>query len=197
MAGRRKNYRQLFSDQDVSDAVEVLKRGGTILYPTDTIYGIGCDATQPDAVDKVYAIKNRPSAKALIVLVDSMKMLDRYIEEVPDVAWQMIKLATSPLTVIYDRPKHLAESLIAEDNSVAIRVTDDPLCKAMIRGLKRPIVSTSANLSGEKTEQWIYQMDKKLTDGVDHVVNIPLANRNAKPSSIVKLSADGKVKVIR
>jgi L-threonylcarbamoyladenylate synthase len=194
---KRKPSSPCFRESDILEAVQILKKGGTILYPTDTIYGLGCDATQPDAVDKIYAIKNRPSSKALIVLVDSMKMLDQYIEEVPEIAFDMIKLANSPLTIIYDRPKHLAENLIAEDNTIAIRVTKDPLCKAIIRGLRKPLVSTSANLSGETPQSQIDQMPQSLLTGVDHIVDYPLANKGAKPSSIVKLSIDGSVKVIR
>ena len=136
--------------EDIRLAISALKKGQTLLYPTDTIYGIGCDATNYEAVEELYKIKERDSSKPLIILVDSFDMLDRYIEEVPEMAWEVLKLNKKPLTIIYDRPKAVAENLIASDNTLAIRVTNDPVCRALIKGLRKPIVSTSANLSGEK-----------------------------------------------
>jgi L-threonylcarbamoyladenylate synthase len=181
----------------LQETVAQLKRGNTILYPTDTIYGIGCDATNFEAVEKIYKIKERDPNKSLLILVDSFPMLDRYIEEVPDMAWEVLKLNKKPLTIVFDRPKAVAENLIASDNSLAIRVTNDPLCRAIIRGLRKPIVSTSANLSGQPSPVHFQDISQTLLDRVDHVVDLPLLHKNAKPSSIMKISNDGVIKIIR
>ncbi len=183
--------------EDVREAVTALKKGKIILYPTDTIYGIGCDATNYDAVEELYKIKERDPAKSLIILVDSFDMLDRYIEEVPEMAWQVLKLNKKPLTIIYDRPKAVAENLIATDNTLAIRVTNDPVCRALIRGLRKPIVSTSANLSGEKTPVGFIDISEELKNRIDHILDLPLAKTNVPPSSIIKISNDGTMKILR
>eukprot|EP01041_Mallomonas_annulata_P032903 gene32903-55455_t len=129
---------------------ETLKNGGTILYPTDTIWGLGCDATNEEACQKILNIKNRPAEKSFIILVDSFLMLEKYIPEFPDVCYDLVELATRPLTIIYPNAKGLANSVLASDGSVGIRLTKDPICVALIRAMKKPLVSTSANLSGEK-----------------------------------------------
>ncbi|SCX89429.1 L-threonylcarbamoyladenylate synthase [Nonlabens sp. Hel1_33_55] len=181
----------------VQEAVNQLKRGNTILYPTDTIYGIGCDATNYEAVEKIYEIKERDPSKSLLILVDSFPMLDQYIEEVPDMAWEVLKVNKDPLTIIYDRPKSVAENLIASDNSLAIRVTNDPLCRAIIRGLRKPIVSTSANISGQPAPVHFEDISEDLKQRVDHIVDLPLPAKNIKPSAIMKISNNGVIKVIR
>ena len=181
----------------VQEAVTQLKRGNTILYPTDTIYGIGCDATNYEAVEKIYEIKERDPSKSLLILVDSFPMLDQYIEEVPDMAWEVLKVNKDPLTIIYDRPKSVAENLIASDNFLAIRVTNDPLCRAIIRGLRKPIVSTSANISGQPAPVHFEDISEDLKQRVDHIVDLPLPAKNIKPSAIMKISNNGVIKVIR
>jgi len=181
----------------VQEAVSALKKGQTILYPTDTIFGIGCDATNYEAVEKIYEIKERDPSKSLLILVESFQMLDQYIEEVPEMAWEVLKVNKDPLTIIFDRPKGVAENLIADDNSLAVRVTNDPLCRAIIRGLRRPIVSTSANISGQPSPVHFDDISKQLKDRIDHIVDLPLPAKNIKPSAIMKISNNGEVKIIR
>lgn len=181
----------------VQEAISALKKGHTILYPTDTIYGIGCDATNYEAVEKIYQIKERDPSKSLLILVDSFPMLDQYIEEVPEMAWEVLKVNKDPLTIIFDRPKGVAENLIASDNSLAIRVTNDPLCRAIIRGLRKPIVSTSANISGHPSPVHFDDIPEELKGRIDHIVDLPLPAKNIKPSAIMKISNNGVIKVIR
>ncbi|MDT0675979.1 L-threonylcarbamoyladenylate synthase [Autumnicola musiva] len=182
---------------EIQETIAILKRGGTILYPTDTVWGIGCDATNPDAIDKVFALKKRRESKSLICLVSDFKMLNEYVENVPEVAYDILKYASKPTTVIYDDAIRVAENLIAEDNSLAIRVTKDKFCKELIRRFRRPLVSTSANISGEKTPESYSQISPEILKGVDYVVNLHQSKKSAKPSAIIKLSNDGKVKVVR
>ncbi len=184
-------------DSEISNALAVLKKGGTILYPTDTVWGIGCDATNAAAVDKVYALKKRNEEKALICLVSDFKMLNQYVEEVPEVAYDILKYAEKPTTIIYDIPIRVADNLVGQDDSLAIRVTKDDFCMKLLRKLKRPLVSTSANISGEKTPESFAQISPEILQGVDYVVNLQHSKKTSKPSAIIKLSNDGKVKVIR
>ncbi|UZO80490.1 L-threonylcarbamoyladenylate synthase [Aquimarina sp. ERC-38] len=187
--------------QDYQDklnkALSVLKKGGTILYPTDTVWGIGCDASNGDAVDKIFKLKQREESKSLICLVSDFKMLQQYVEEVPEVAYDILKFATKPTTIIYDRPLRIAENLIADDNSLAIRVVRDPFCSKLIRKLKRPLVSTSANISGKATPKGKKEIATAILEGVDYIVNLPLQNKNVPPSSIIKIGGDSTVKIIR
>lgn len=183
--------------EEIENALTVLKRGGVILYPTDTVWGIGCDATNAEAIDKVFEIKKRVESKALICLVSDFKMLEQYVQEVPEVAYDILKYALKPTTVIYDDPIRVAENLIAEDNSLAIRVVQDDFCKTLIRKLKRPLVSTSANISGEKTPSNFKEISPVILDAVDYVVNLHRNKKSAQPSSIIKLKNDGTVTVIR
>lgn len=183
--------------EEIEKAFAVLKRGGIILYPTDTVWGIGCDATNAAAVDKIYALKKRQEAKALICLVNDFRMLEQYVEEVPEVAYDILKYANKPTTVVYDQPVGVAENLIGEDNSLGIRVTSDEYCQKLIRRLRRPIVSTSANLSGGKTPTSFAEIDQEIFKGVDYIVNLRKSQKSTQPSAIIKLGNDGIVKVIR
>lgn len=183
--------------EEIENTIAVLKRGGVILYPTDTVWGIGCDATNAEAIDKVFKIKKRAESKALICLVSDFKMLEQYVQEVPEVAYDILKYAVKPTTVIYDDPIRVAENLIADDNSLGIRVVQDDFCKTLIRKLKRPLVSTSANISGEKTPSNYKEISPVILDAVDYVVNLHRNKKSAQPSSIIKLKNDGKVTVIR
>lgn len=184
--------------EDIREALNVLKSGGTILYPTDTIWGIGCDATNPEAVDKVFKIKGRDRNKSLLVLVDYPSRIERYVEDVPEVAYDLVELSDKPLTIIYPNARFLAENLIAEDGSIGIRVVDDPFCQQLITRLKKPIVSTSANISGVKNPSIFSDIKQEIIGSVDYVVGwrqeevIPNS-----PSGIIKLGAKGEVKVIR
>jgi L-threonylcarbamoyladenylate synthase len=182
---------------DIENCIAVLKKGGLILYPTDTVWGIGCDATNPDAVDKVFKLKQRSDEKSLICLVHDFKMLNEYVENVPEVAYDILKYAKKPTTIIYDNPIRVAENIIAADNSLAIRVAKDEFCKKLIQRFRRPLVSTSANISGKKTPQSYAEIDPLILEGVDYVVNLQHEKKSGKPSAIIKLKNDGSVKVIR
>jgi len=182
---------------EINNCLNVLKKGGIILYPTDTIWGIGCDATNPGAVDKIYALKKRVESKSMICLMTDFKMLNQYIEEVPEVTYDILKYATEPTTIIYDRPLHVAENIIAEDNTLAVRVVKEPFCSSLMRKLKRPIVSTSANLSDKPTPNNFEEISKEIMEGVDYVVNLGRKNKSGKPSAIIQIKTDGMVKIIR
>ena len=182
---------------EIENCIAVLKKGGLILYPTDTVWGIGCDATNPEAVEKVFKLKQRSDEKSLICLVHDFRMLNEYVENVPEVAYDILKFAKKPTTIIYDDPIRVAENIIAADNSLAIRVTKDEFCKKMIQRFRKPLVSTSANISGEKTPQSYSEIDPLILEGVDYVVNLHHEKKSGKPSSIIKLKNDGSVKVIR
>lgn len=183
--------------EEINNAIEVLAAGGLILYPTDTIWGIGCDATNEQAVQKVYELKQREDSKALICIVANDGMLERYISKVPDLAYDIMDLSTKPTTIIYDEPKGVAKNLVAQDNTMAVRVASDKFCQYLINKFKKPLVSTSANISGEPTPQNFGQISQPILKGVDYVVNLQRDNQNGSPSAIIKLSTDGIVKVIR
>lgn len=184
--------------EDIRRALDVLNKGGVILYPTDTIWGIGCDATNEEAVSRVYAIKRRTDAKALITLVDSETKIQGYVREIPDVAWQLIDCSTRPLTIIYDGARHLAPNLLAEDGSVAIRLTREAFSRELCLRFHRPIVSTSANLSGEPSPATFDDISEDIKQAVDYVCTSRRDDRTpARPSSIIKLAANGEVKIIR
>ncbi|GGW81672.1 translation factor Sua5 [Salegentibacter mishustinae] len=182
---------------EMQNALATLKRGGLILYPTDTVWGIGCDATNAEAVEKVYKLKKRHESQALICLVSDYKMLNQFVEDVPEVAYDILKFAKKPTTIIYDDPIRVAENLIADDNSLAIRVSKDKFSNDLAKRFRKPIVSTSANISGEKTPGSFAEISPEILEGVDYVVNLQKNKKSAKPSAIIKLSNDGKVKVIR
>jgi L-threonylcarbamoyladenylate synthase len=183
--------------EEIEAALQILKRGGLILYPTDTVWGIGCDATNPDAIDKVYKLKNRDDSKALICLVSDFRMLNQFVEDVPEVAYDILKYAVKPTTIIYDDPIRVAENLIAKDNTLAIRVTKNDFCKELVRKFRKPIVSTSANISGKPTPMAFSEISKEILEGVDYVVNLDQNKKASKPSAIIKLSNNGAVEVIR
>ncbi|MCL6265274.1 L-threonylcarbamoyladenylate synthase [Flagellimonas myxillae] len=183
--------------EEINKAKEILKSGGLILYPTDTVWGIGCDATNPKAVKKVYALKQREDSKALICLVAHQAMLERHVKEVPDAAYDIMDLATKPTTIIFDHPVGIAHNLIASDDSIAFRVASDKFCQYLLNKFGKPIVSTSANISGFPTPKSFKDISPEILKGVDYVVNLPDENKDPSPSSIIKLSNDGLVKVIR
>ncbi|MDT0559520.1 L-threonylcarbamoyladenylate synthase [Ichthyenterobacterium sp. W332] len=178
-------------------SISVLKKSGTLLYPTDTVWGIGCDATNYNAVKKIYELKKREETKALICLVSDFKMLQQYVEDVPEMAYDILKYANKPTTIIYDRPKGIAENLIAKDNTLAIRIVRQGFAHQLIKKLRRPLVSTSANISGESSPKSFKEISQEILKGVDYVVNLQNENKKAKPSTIIKLSNDGMVKIIR
>ena len=183
---------------DVKLALEVLQRGGVILYPTDTVWGLGCDATNEAAVKRIYEIKQRADSKALITLVDSEAKLEYYVSQVPPVAWDVMELNDRPTTIVYDGARNLAANLIADDGSVGIRVTREEFSKELCMRFRRAIVSTSANVSGQPAPQCFVDISQEIIDAVDYVVAYRQKDRRkAKPSTIIKLGAHGEVKVIR
>ncbi len=183
--------------EEINRSVEVLQEGGLILYPTDTVWGIGCDATNETAVQKVYALKKRQDCKALICMVGNESMLERYVAHVPELAYDLIDLSDKPVTIVYSEPQGFAKNLIAEDGSIAIRVAGDKFCQYLIGKFRKPIVSTSANFAGSKTPTSFHEIDSGIIKGVDYVVNLQHNERLSQPSSIIKLASDGTIKVIR
>ena len=183
--------------QHIKQCVQHLKNGGLILYPTDTIWGIGCDATNADAVKKVYALKKRIDSKALICLVADDRMLSKYIKQIPEVALDIIEVAENPTTIVYDAPQNLAENLIGSDNTIAIRIPDDDFCFQLLRQFNGAIVSTSANISGQPSPKSFSEISDDILKGVDYVVNSQFEKKSAKPSSIIKLTNSGLVTIIR
>ncbi|WP_299891625.1 L-threonylcarbamoyladenylate synthase [uncultured Lacinutrix sp.] len=181
----------------LSETVTILKQGGIILYPTDTVWGIGCDATNSLAVQKIYKLKQREDSKALICLVNNYSMLEKHVDNVPKLAYNILDLAVNPTTVIYDNPAGVSENLIASDNTLAIRIVDHDFCKKLIKYLGRPLVSTSANLAGEPTPKSFKEIDEAIIKGVDYVVNLQKEKVAKNPSTIIKLSNSGGVKIIR
>ena len=182
---------------EINKCLQILKEGGLILYPTDTVWGIGCDASNEEAVSKVFKLKQREDSKALICLVADDRMLKKYIKKIPDAAFDIIDISEEPITIIYDEPQNLAQNLIAPDNTIAIRIPNDDFCFQLLRRFNGAIVSTSANISGQPTPKSFKEIDQDILKGVDYVVNLHREKINTKPSSIIKLSNDGQVKIIR
>ena len=186
------------NEKDIRNAVEVMRRGGVILYPTDTVWGIGCDATNAEAVEKVYRIKQRQDSKAMICLVDSDARMQRYVRQVPAVAWDVIEMATKPLTVILDGAVNLAPNLIADDGSVALRVTREPFSKELCYRFQKAIVSTSANISGQPPASNYCDIDPQLLEAVDYVCTSRRQEKKPHtPSSIIRIRPNGEVTIVR
>jgi L-threonylcarbamoyladenylate synthase len=185
-------------DKEISAALETLQKGGIILYPTDTIWGIGCDATNKEAVSKIYSIKQRRDEKSMLILLDDAEKLYDYVEVVPDIAWNLIEVADKPLTLIYPGARNLAENLIAEDGSIGIRIVKDEFCRKLISRFRKPIVSTSANVSGMPWPPNFQKIDRSILKLVDYVVNFRRKDEaRGKPSGIIKLGPAGEVLIIR
>ncbi len=192
------NQNIMTQEQDIKNAIEAMRKGGVILYPTDTVWGIGCDATNAEAVKRVYEIKQRDDSKALICLVDSDARLQRYVRNVPDVAWQLIDCVEKPTTLILDGAVNLAPNLIAEDGSIGIRITKEAFSHELCFRFQKAIVSTSANISGEPAAQNYRDIDPRILEQVDYVCwTRRQEHQPHQPSSIIKLSADGQVVIIR
>jgi L-threonylcarbamoyladenylate synthase len=184
--------------EDIKKALEVLRKGGVILYPTDTVWGLGCDATNPDAVGRIYKIKKREDSKSMLVLIDHNGRLASYVREVPEIAWELIEAAVTPLTIIYPGAKNLAKNLVAEDGSIGIRISDDEFCQELIKKFGKPLVSTSANISGEKTPAVFSEISEEIKESVDYVIEWRQDDYTKKPpSSIIKLGEGGLFKIIR
>ena len=203
-----------YDKSDLEEAVRVLRAGGVIVYPTDTVWGIGCDATNEEAVSRVYALKRRADSKSMLVLLDAPGKLQGYVEEVPEMAWELLECTSPlqlplqggrentesirPLTIIYPRGKNLAKSLLAEDGSVGIRITQEPFSKALCERLRRPIVSTSANISGEPAAKTFRQISEEVLEQADYVCLYRRDDEEEKaPSSIIKVGLHNEIEIIR
>ena len=183
---------------DLIKALEVLEEGGIILYPTDTIWGIGCDATNEKAVERIYQIKQRRNQKSMLVLLDNPNKISYYINEIPDIAWDLIELSDKPLTIIYSGAKNLASNIIAQDDSVGIRISNDTFNQKLIQKFRKPIVSTSANISGESSPLNFAEISHEIIESVDYVVQWRQDDfSKAQPSSVIKLKLNGEIQIIR
>ena len=185
-------------EDDIKQACQIMQAGGIILYPTDTIWGIGCDATNAEAVQKVYALKQREDNKSMLVLIDSSAKLQSYISEVPDIAWDLIEVTDKPLTIIYPGARNLAPNLIGQDGSVGMRMTLEAFSKRLCERMRRPIVSTSANISGAASPALFSEISNEIKQGVDYIVKYRQQDtQKGAPSSIIQLGLSGEIKVIR
>lgn len=187
-----------YDESDLKEAVRVMKDGGIILYPTDTVWGIGCDARNAAAVARIYQLKKREDSKSMLALVGSEGMLERTVKEVPEIAWQLIDVAINPLTIIYDEPTGVAENLKAEDGSLGVRITGEKFSRMLCERMRGPIVSTSANISGKPTPMTFSEISKEIKEGVDYVCKFRQKDKGTtKPSNIIKITRGNVVKVIR
>ena len=185
-------------DTVIAEALEVLKRGGVILYPTDTVWGIGCDATNEAAVAKVFEIKRRSEAKSLVLLACDLDMVAKHIKEIPNIAIDLVEVNDAPMTIIYPGAQYLAPNVVAEDGSVGIRIPLNDFCVKLVRRLRRPLVSTSANISGEETPSCFAEISPEIVSAVDYVVPAALErDSTGRASQIIKLGLRGEVKIIR
>lgn len=185
-------------NEEIKKACEIMSQGGVILYPTDTIWGIGCDATNEKAVEKVYRIKKRDDSKSMLVLLDTTAKLDYYIEDFPEIAIDLIELSEKPLTIIYDGARNLAPNLIAPDGSIGIRITKEAFSQRLCQAFRRPLVSTSANISNQNAPANFSEISREILDAVDYVVDYRRDDtKKQKPSGIIKLGKNAQVKIIR
>lgn len=184
-------------NKEVHKAYEIIKNGGVILYPTDTVWGLGCDATNEEAVKKIYTIKKRVESKSMIVLVHSDRLLYQVFKNIPPVAFDILDCAEKPTTLILDQPKTVAKNLIAEDDSLGIRIVTTPFCFKLIERMKKPLVSTSANISGVATPTRFSEISKEIIEAVDYVVKLDQEKVCKKSSTVIKLTNDSQVKILR
>lgn len=183
---------------EIEKVVEVLRSGGIILYPTDTVWGLGCDATNREAVAKIYALKGSVNKKSMIILCKSIDSVARYVNKAPSLAYELMELAERPLTLILPNGMGIAENLIPEENTIGVRVPDHEFCNKLLMKFGKPIVSTSANISGEQTPIGLASISREIVDGVDHIVNPRFQGKpTGEASSIISLTQDGQVVVIR
>jgi L-threonylcarbamoyladenylate synthase len=184
-------------NNEVVNAFEIIQQGGIILYPTDTVWGIGCDATNSEAIAKIYKLKQRAETQSMICLMNGEKMMYNVFKDIPEVAWQIIDLSEKPTTLILDNPRNVATNIIAADNTLGIRIVKEPFCFKLMERMKKPLVSTSANISGQPTPIGFKDISPEIINGVDYVVNLNRDKIGGKPSTIIKLTIDSQVKVIR
>jgi L-threonylcarbamoyladenylate synthase len=184
-------------NEEIHNAFEVVRNGGIILYPTDTVWGIGCDATNPEAITKIYKLKQRVETQSMICLMNGEKMMYSVFKDIPEVAWQLIDLSEKPTTLILDNPRNVAPNLIAPDKTLGIRIIKEPFAFKLLERMKKPLVSTSANISGHATPKSFKEIGPEIIKGVDYVVNLQHDKIAGKPSTIIKLTNDAQVKIIR
>ena len=182
---------------EISNCYTNLNNQQTILYPTDTVWGIGCDATSEEAVKKIFEIKQREESKSLIILVDGIPMLKKYIDAIPEKVVELLKTVEKPTTIIYKNPKGLAKNVVAQDNTVAVRIVKHKFCQQLIAQFGKPIVSTSANVSGEETPSSFEKIGTSILNSVDYIVNLPQENESLSSSTILRLLDDGEFEVLR
>lgn len=183
--------------EEIQKAFEVIQQGGIILYPTDTVWGIGCDATNSEAVAKIYKLKQRAETQSMIVLMNGEKMMYNVFREIPEVAWQILDLSENPTTLILDDPRNVAPNVIGTDKTLGVRIVKEPFCYKLMERMKKPLVSTSANISGQPTPKSFAEISPEIINGVDYVVNLQREKVSGKPSTIIKLTRDSQVKIIR
>jgi L-threonylcarbamoyladenylate synthase len=184
--------------EDIFKAVEVMNAGGIILYPTDTIWGIGCDATNELAVSRISKLKNRPDTKSMLVLLDTENRLNYYLKEVPEIAWDLLDVADKPLTIVYPGARNFASNLIAADSSIGIRITREEFSSNLVRRFGKPVVSTSANVTGKKSPSIFSEIEKEILEGVDFIVRYRQQDpQRAQPSGIIRIGLSGEVEILR
>lgn len=184
-------------NEEIINAYKVINEGGIILYPTDTVWGLGCDATNAEAVSKIYKLKQRAETQSMICLLNGDKMIYSLFKEIPEVAWQIMDLSENPTTLILDNPRNVATNIIASDKTLAIRIVKEPFCYKLLERMKKPLVSTSANISGKPTPLSFKEISPEIISGVDYVVNFNRDKICKKPSTIIKLTTDSQVTIIR
>jgi L-threonylcarbamoyladenylate synthase len=182
---------------EIENCAGVLRAGGVILYPTDTLWGLGCDATNEEAVQKIFTLKKRSESKSMIVLLDSENRLDSYVREIPEQAYTLMEYSEKPLTIIYDGARNLANSVVAADGSIAIRIVKETFCRRLIERFRKPVVSTSANLSGQPPPATFADIDAEIRMGVDYVVNLRQQDKSNQASTIIRLRINGTIEIIR
>lgn len=183
--------------EELNKTLNILEQGGVIVYPTDTIWGIGCDATNVEAIKKIYKLKQREESKSMISLVCDVEMLSNYVQDIPTESHSIIENSIKPTTIIYDNPVNVAPNIIADDNTLAIRIINEGFAHELIKMFNKPIVSTSANISGQPSPKSFKEIDQQILKGVEYVVNLPHLNKDSQASAIVKITNDGTVKYIR
>ncbi|UKN03099.1 threonylcarbamoyl-AMP synthase [Paracrocinitomix mangrovi] len=183
--------------KEANKAAEVIKKGGVILYPTDTVWGLGCDPKNDSAIEKILDIKNRPEGKSMIMLVPDQRLLQRYVKDIPEVCFDLIDYSVKPLTIVYPNGQYVSDKVMAEDGSLAIRLTKDPFCTSLMNTLKSGITSTSANLSGQVTPTLFSDITLEILGAVDYVVDLPDYKGSLTPSQIIKVKENGEFQIIR
>ena len=185
-------------EDDIKESLNILRKGGIILYPTDTIWGLGCDPTNESAVNSIFRLKSREENKSLIILADGVSMIERYVKDIPEIVYELIDVSDTPLTIIYPDAKNLAPGVFGEDGSIGIRVCKDEFCSELISRFRKPIVSTSANFSGNPPPGNFIEIEKNLLNKVDYIVKYRQDDRSKNSASpVIKINKDGSIKIIR